>query len=71
MSFVVIFFKVFCLMIVIGLLRFYLETKNLSAFKTLRFNDFCIEISLQAFTATFTFVLIYYIFLLAFKLILC
>ena len=71
MSFVVIFFKVFCLMIVIGLLRFYLETKNLSAFKTLRFNDFCIEISLQAFTATFTFVLIYYIFLLAFKIILC
>lgn len=71
MGFVIMFFKVFCLMLFIGLLRFYLETKNLSAFKTLRFNDFCIEISLQAFSATFTFVSVYYMFLLAFKIILC
>ena len=71
MSFAIMFFKVFCLMIFIGLLRFYLETKNLSAFKNLRVSEFCAEISLQAFSATFTFVLVYYMFLLAFKIILC
>ena len=71
MGFVIMFFKVFCLMLVLGLLFFYLKTQSLSAFKNLRVSDFCIEVSLQAALATSTFMLIYSIFLLAFKLILC
>lgn len=71
MGFVVMFFKVFCLMVVIGLVCFYLKTKSLSAFKNLRVSEFCAEISLQAALATSTVMLIYFIFLIAFKLILC
>ena len=71
MGFVIMFFKVFCLMLVLGLLFFYLKTQSLSAFKNLRVGDFCAEISLQAALATSTVMLIYSIFLIAFKLILC